>query len=721
MVERYFEVSLFLLLTVGFLALASTGRVDIFTILLVSGALITKALRYRRHQEPELSPQTVTGLTWFYFIFYALDFFVLSADFLVATTHLVLFIAVIKLFSARTNRDYLWLALVAFMEILAAATLTVDTTFLVFFFLFLVLGVSTFVSFEIKRSSETTRTAGLTGSSGLGRRLQQSLVVTSLSVAVATLALATAFFFILPRFTTGFMRSYAFQPEQLSGFSNEVNLGEIGSIKLNPAVVMRIRSQQGDSRELEGLKWRGLALARFDGRRWSAPPFDAALWSSRSGRYDLPETSLRDPDYLAKGSSRRVYYRVLLEPLSADVLFAAAVPLEISGRLRMLQVHDSGSLTFLLRAYTQLGYDVVSDVGQPDPSLVRQASTDYPPEILENYLQLPPLDPRVPELAQRVVAGQENPYDQARALENHLRTQYGYTLELPSTPEQDPVARFLFERRQGHCEYFASAMTVMLRSQGTPARMISGFLTGEYNEVGENFIVRASDAHTWVEAYFPGIGWLEFDPTPPDPNQRQPGWWRTTQHYLDAFDLWWDEWVINYDELHYVQFLQNLRQAVRQARQSRYWLRQKRRELTASLNQLGQEIINSPYALPGGLALVLGLALLLHGSTLRKWLHAQRLLRRNGNHSLNAGEATLLYQRLLGLLRRRGFRKAPAQTPLEFAASLPPPELAGPVDEFTRLYNQVRFGQAPAPTTRLIELMRQVESWKTARRPARSL
>src|SRR5207244_5015174 len=96
-------------------------------------------------------------------------------------------------------------------------------------------------------------------------------------------------------------------------------------------------------------------------------------------------------------------------------------------------------------------------------------------------------------------------YDKAAAIEHYLRTRFGYTLDLSATSKADPLAHFLFERRSGHCEYFAAAMTVMLRSLGIPARYVNGFLPGEYNELGGDFIVRASDAHSWVEAYFPGF------------------------------------------------------------------------------------------------------------------------------------------------------------------------------------------------------------------------
>ena len=126
----------------------------------------------------------------------------------------------------------------------------------------------------------------------------------------------------------------------------------------------------------------------------------------------------------------------------------------------------------------------------------------------------PTLDTRIPTLAQSITAKAANPYDKANVIENYLRTRYSYTLELTGKPGADPLAQFLFVTNAGHCEYFASAMAIMLRTLGIPSREVNGFLPGEYNDLAGDYIVRASDAHSWVEAYFPGSGWITFDPTP---------------------------------------------------------------------------------------------------------------------------------------------------------------------------------------------------------------
>jgi transglutaminase-like putative cysteine protease len=715
-VHRYFEVSLFCLVTVGFLSVASTGGLDPVTTVVVPIALIVKALRYRRHREPELAPETVRTLTILYFPFYAIDFFLVGGGWpdglIPATTRLVFFIAVVKVFSARTNRDYFWLTLISFLEILAAATLTVDLVFLIFFFLFLVVGVSTLVSFEIKRGMERAQSAPVPVGSPLGRRLERSLATTSSVVAVSTLVLSSFFFFLLPRVTAGYMGSYGLQPEQISGFSSEVTLGEIGTIKRNPAVVMRVRSEE-NPRQLAGLRWRGISLSQFDGHRWTTHTRSARLIGGGFTEYfEIPSGPFRDPPALATWKPRLINYRVMIEPISTNAVFAAAVPVSVHGRFRALGQDEMGTLWNLRPSYSVQGYDVTSDLARPTPEALRAAGTDYDEDIRRLYLQLAEVDPRVAELARRQTEAFDNNYDKAAALERYLSTQFGYTLDLPAEPEEDPIASFLFVRRRGHCEYFAAAMAVMLRTQGIPARLVNGFLTGEYNDVGENYIVRASDAHTWVEVYFPGVGWAEFDPTPPDPNAPGRNWWTRASYYLDTIDLWWDEWIIDYDIVHQRLLAEDVRSTVSQSWRARWWLRQQRRNATRSVNTALDAILDSPLALPVAVLLAFGVLGFFRGREIYAWGHSLWLLRGNGGRRLSAGEATLLYQRLLATLRRKGFPRTRGQTPLELAASLPTAGLSAAVAEFTRLYNQARFGEQAPETARLGELLRAVRSWR---------
>src|SRR4029078_258906 len=159
-------------------------------------------------------------------------------------------------------------------------------------------------------------------------------------------------------------------------------------------------------------------------------------------------------------------------------------------------------------------------------------------------------------LAQQITSRAPRPYEKAEAIESYLSSHFTYTLELPKTAPQDPIASFLFERRQGHCEYFASAMAVMLRTLGIPSRIVNGSAGGDDNDVSSQYVIRASEAHSWVEAYIPDEGWMEFDPTPA-------GTGLTESHsnrfllYLDAMASFWREWIVNYDLGHQIRLTQD--------------------------------------------------------------------------------------------------------------------------------------------------------------------
>lgn len=150
---------------------------------------------------------------------------------------------------------------------------------------------------------------------------------------------------------------------------------------------------------------------------------------------------------------------------------------------------------------------------------LRNASTEYPEEIRDRYLQLPgELPGRVVQLAKQIAREKPTPYDKAKAIESYLRTNYPYDLEVPAPPGDEDVADyFIFELRRGYCDYYATAMVVMARANGLPSRFVSGYASGSYDAPNARYRVRELDAHSWPEIYFPGIGWIEFEPTASQP------------------------------------------------------------------------------------------------------------------------------------------------------------------------------------------------------------
>jgi hypothetical protein len=327
--------------------------------------------------------------------------------------------------------------------------------------------------------------------------------------------------------------------------------------------------------------------------------------------------------------------------------------------------------------------------------------------VLLNYLQLPRLDSRVAPLAEQITAAQSNNYDKAVALERYLRTHFGYTLQLGRVGHRDPLAYFLFERKQGHCEYFASAMAVMLRTLRIPSRVVNGFRTGEFNDVTSQYLVRASNAHSWVEAYFPRYGWISFDPTPAAPAEVRTGWSRWAL-YADAMASFWREWVVSYDVTH--QYILGHRATQGGAEWIRRLQRWERREYGAWLNaarRTGRAVSDAPWRW-GGIALG-GTALLLLGAySARLWraILRRRVAARPERSPRVA--ATIWYERVLRMLAKRGWQKLPAQTPAEFVAGLKDDGVRAPLARFAEHYERARFGDSADDAARLPEVYEEV-------------
>ncbi|WP_435321038.1 transglutaminaseTgpA domain-containing protein [Haloarchaeobius sp. TZWSO28] len=226
------------------------------------------------------------------------------------------------------------------------------------------------------------------------------------------------------------------------------------------------------------------------------------------------------PDAAAEGETvpgERVTQRITLETASATLPTAwrpVAVAVEgVPGA--DLQVTEQG--TFQAETALPNGTTVTVTSYRPpdDPPRLAAAGTDYPAAVAERYTQLPADTPeRVRDLTADITADASNPYEKARAIEAWLETEKTYSLNASHDPSRPVVDQFLFEMDRGYCQYFASAMTVMLRSEGIPARYVTGFSPGL--RAGEDeYLVTGSNAHAWVEVYFPETGWVRFDPTPP--------------------------------------------------------------------------------------------------------------------------------------------------------------------------------------------------------------
>ncbi|PJF40611.1 MAG: hypothetical protein D6737_16735 [Chloroflexi bacterium] len=284
-----------------------------------------------------------------------------------------------------------------------------------------------------------------------------------------------------------------------------------GAIQLGEQVVMTIDAPQG-----RRYYWRSRVFDTYENGRWS-PAADTRLSD--------PEAPLEiiHPQYLPGArvpiqqeftillnASRLVY--TAPQPLSVDL--ATRTDLRYAGESDEMNVSVIRPMEVIRRGEK---YTTTSLVSNATADQLRAADTNYPAWVTQTYLQVSPsITQRTIQLGQQIVdeAGAVTVYDKAKAIERWLRTNIEYNEQIPQPPrDRDPVDWVLFDLQQGYCNYYATSMIAMLRSMGIPSRMAAGFAQGNWDPNVQQFVVEERDAHTWVEVYFPGYGWIEFEPT----------------------------------------------------------------------------------------------------------------------------------------------------------------------------------------------------------------
>ena len=296
-------------------------------------------------------------------------------------------------------------------------------------------------------------------------------------------------------------------------------VGKIGSTltlggprTLGDAVVMDVVAE-------DGRYWRAAVYDTYTGRGWVNTDQEAIALEPND---PLPvnDYRLRRPVtqtvtmYQSAGSS----IFALPQPLSVDL------PVQISfSRLDLpdssVQVAEVSRLLSQVQIREGDSYQVVASVTEVDTQSIRLAETEVPEWVSERYLKLPEdLPPDVAQLAANIVQGADTPFDKVSALEDYLRSiRYNEKIAAPP-PGRDGVAYFLFDIQEGYCDYYASALAVMARTLGIPARIATGYAQGDYERELGAYRVREHDAHTWVEVFFPDYGWIEFEPTAAQPS-----------------------------------------------------------------------------------------------------------------------------------------------------------------------------------------------------------
>jgi transglutaminase-like putative cysteine protease len=290
------------------------------------------------------------------------------------------------------------------------------------------------------------------------------------------------------------------EPQRYAGYADHIDTAD--RFRLSNQIVMRVRADAPDF-------WRGTTYDTFDGRRWERADSRPQAEGVVTGPVEFEGS---------RPVGEPLHQTFTLETGGSDLIFGAyqVVAVDLPGTV--VAQYDDGTL----RRRGAFGDGAVYSVTSQRPVVTADAlrthdprRSAFPPSFSDRYLQLPAtVTERTRQLAQQLAAGQGSTYDVIRNMEAWLGANTQYTLDIPSLPDgADTVERYLFVDRKGFCEQIASSLVVMLRSLGVPARFTTGFVPGQQDQLGGEFVVRASDAHAWVEVYFPGVGWQAFDPT----------------------------------------------------------------------------------------------------------------------------------------------------------------------------------------------------------------
>jgi protein-glutamine gamma-glutamyltransferase len=488
----------------------------------------------------------------------------------------------------------------------------------------------------------------------------------------------TALLFILfPRVGLSLLLLNRTHTGRMVGFSGRVDLGEVGVLRSDPTLVMRIEmpNQAEKPPERIPLHLRGTALDAYDGRTWT----QSESWkrAAEMEAFIIPLDE-RWPD-----SKLDPIMKIDLEPIEPPVLFMPPTATGLRFKTRTTVAPEPQAAAFR-GPEGEHRYQPTDERGikyevflsrKNAPSFKRLLNADR-----ARYLKLPGnMSERTRELAATWSKDAKTPLEKAQAIESHLRTDYKYDLASPSGKDPNPLDHFLFESKRGHCEFYSTAMAIMLRTLDVPTRNVTGFVGGTYNRFGKFYAVRQGDAHSWVEAHIEGYGWLTFDPTPPAdaaPKSEIVGVWAYLRDLIEATSQRWDRHVVSYDLSQQLSLFNSFR-------------KYRRGDDSSTGNSTSRNRRAIVFIVVAGVAIAGGIFYFR-----RKKLRTMAMVKPGDPRSQSALLATALYEALDLAMGVRGIARSPGTPPLKHAemlASLSHP-LANEIHDLTSIYIESRFG-----------------------------
>ncbi|MDB4953790.1 MAG: transglutaminase domain protein [Myxococcales bacterium] len=688
-------------LVVGFAYLAMIAGGGVSPIISLAGLV---GLAGSWWWEPPLIRYERWSWVWTTASIFALVYSILTAfltgDFLGVGAQFLIWLVVAKAYNRRAARDWQQMYLLAFLMLVAGSVLNADLTYGLCFLGFVISATWALTLFHLRRemednllvkhaadrASERVEVRRILDSKRIvGARFFAGTGLLSFAVFVASAVV----FLALPRVGFGFfLKSRG--GLTLSGFSDGVKLGGHGVIKNDATIVMRVEiDPKVGGRDRPEIHWRGVAFDRYSHGQWSrsesAPDTNevvdwpnAAIERHTLAWRDAPNPS--SPDALQRTGVRQ---DVWLDPLDSDVLFGASNPrvVELSQVVRQRPKRRMKNDELRVEHGSTIHYTVWSQLAGPTPDELRSATGRLPASYAV-YLRNPPeITSETLRLALEITAGSTNNYDKAVAIQRYLTTNLTYTLELEE-PKGEPVDYFLFHRKKGHCEYFASAFAVLARAAKIPTRQVNGFLGGEWNEYQGYVAVRAGDAHSWDEVFFPGAGWVTFDATPSDHEdvlgRGGSGWRAKMSRFLDTLRFQWSKWVIEYDLVAQLSLFKSVGAALKDAAGS-----------------LRDVFLSAERAVAGHWPIsVLVIALVVGFAALRRRRPAAMASGRSAPRAHKRSTVAQVYDQVARQLAKAGIGREVATTPRELAQRMTRDRkpAAAQVGELIELYYAAEWG-----------------------------
>ena len=698
------RLSSVLLAVAAFIGLALGTSLPEWLLLLTGVSLIVTLLRALdvdrfRHvlDRIRLSTTAWNILTVMAFAGFWIDLAWISADLLAAGVHFLMILMVIKLFNLDQRRDYLHLYAISLMAILGSAASTTDLWYLPVFLAYLLMGVWTLLLYQLtKESNAGDSPPSLSEESAIILRGRQQITPELFwlanGLAVGALCLTVLIFFTIPRVSAGFGQKGSGEGLRTSGFSETVDLGMIGPIKRDPGIVMRVELPDRTGLQMDRFYLRGMAYDRYDGKSWTTRlSHRRALAESPAGTFTVRHISSRSPRPLGQ----IIRQTILLEALDTAVLFAAPYPESISGQFLAIQSDPTGAIYLPFPASTRLEYTVHSRPTPVAPADLQFQPAVYTEVFAQHFLQLPESSERVRALAQEITRSKTSAYEKAQAIEAYLSRNYRYSLDISPGMQTHPLEEFLFERKTGYCEHYATAMVVLLRNVGVPARLVTGFLATEWNEYGNYYLVRQRDAHAWVEVHLPSSGWVTMDPTPAVSETVGDSQWFAVSRVIDTLRLRWNRFFVQYNAADQLAVVRGLKEGTTVVR-DRAW--SSLSALLAPAGDFAGKLLSR--VVEGNVRLTVGfLSFIALGLGLVIWLVQRKPWNRWRSSSTSHCEHAVIaqiYRNVLQQIARYGIVKAEHTTPREFLLVVGSQWAAAVelVSTITELYCRGRFGKA---------------------------